>query len=130
MKTTIKVKIKALPSTKKNKTKPRNPAPPSQKKNINKKKIIRNGKQRQNSIKHAKKTNNNKTKPKYDKSTECNYMYNVQTIDLNTIFITGGFKEFSSLYPQHCRCQSKLPTSCTLDTPDNAHKQVITHPGD
>lgn len=77
-----------------------------------------------------KKNNNNKTKPKYDKSTECNYMYNVQTIDLNTIFITGGFKEFSSLYPQHCRCQSKLPTSCTLETPDNAHKQVITHPGD
>lgn len=76
------------------------------------------------------KKNNNKTKPKYDKSTECNYMYNVQTIDLNTIFITGGFKEFSSLYPQHCRCQSKLPTSCTLETPDNAHKQVITHPGD
>lgn len=46
------------------------------------------------------------------------------------ISITGGFKEFSSLYPQHCRCQSKLPTSCTLETPDNAHKQVITHPGD
>lgn len=31
MKTTIKVKIKALPSTKKNKTKPRNHAPPKKK---------------------------------------------------------------------------------------------------
>lgn len=127
MKTTIKVKIKALPSTKKNKTKPRNHAPPP--KNINKKKSLEMGNKDKIALNMQKK-NNNKTKPKYDKSTECNYMYNVQTIDLNTIFITGGFKEFSSLYPQHCRCQSKLPTSCTLETPDNAHKQVITHPGD
>lgn len=48
----------------------------------------------------------------------------IDSIEVDELcYIKGGFKEFSSLYPQHCRCQSKLPTSCTLETPDNAHKQ-------
>ncbi|XP_048745608.2 dual specificity protein phosphatase 4-like [Ostrea edulis] len=39
-------------------------------------------------------------------------------------YIKGGYKEFSSMYPQMCRRQSKLTTCSTLNVEhDNAHRQ-------
>lgn len=48
----------------------------------------------------------------------------------NFPFVVGGYKEFSSMYPQMCRRQSKLTTCSTLNVEhDNAHRQVKHLPG-